>query len=168
MNSLHFSLKRGPYSAFPGSAAAGRWNRARIHQEVQMQVEERPSLKGIVSTLEEAQQRVSDADLIGASRSALTSAREAVADGWPRRRRRPNRWPWVAGAILGMTVLVVLVTPACLRWSASRRAAGVPDPVMEEATPTPAMAAADVMGDAIDPAREDAFGTSPLLDGGTE
>ncbi len=132
-----------------------------------MQVDERPSLKGIVSTLEEAQQRVSDADLIGASRSAFTSAREAVADGWPRRRRRANRWPWVAGAIVGITVLVVLVTPACLRWSASRRASGVPGPVVGEASPAPAMPAADDIGDLADTAPEDAFGTGPLLDGGT-
>ena len=48
-----------------------------------MHVEELPSVKEVVSTLEEARQRVSEADLVGASRSALTSAREAVADGWP-------------------------------------------------------------------------------------
>ena len=53
-----------------------------------MHVEELPSVKEVVSTLEEARQRVSEADLVGASRSALTSARKAVADGWPRRRRR--------------------------------------------------------------------------------
>jgi hypothetical protein len=151
----------------PGSAAAGRWNRARTHQEVNMQVEERPSLKDIVSSLEEAQQRLSDADLIGASRSALTSAREAVADGWPRR-RRASRWPWVAGAVLGMTVLVVLLTPACLRWSASRRASGGPGRGIGDETAAPAIAAADEMGDLVDPAGPDAFETSPLLDGGTE
>lgn len=132
-----------------------------------MQVEERPSLKEFVSTLEAAHQRVSDADLIGASRSALTSAREAVADGWPRR-RRASRWPWVAGAVLGMTVLVVLLTPAFRRWSASRRASGGPDGGMGDVTPAPAMSAADEMGDLVDPAREDAFETAPLLDGGTE
>jgi hypothetical protein len=46
-----------------------------------MHVEELPSVKEVVSTLEEARQRVSDADLVDASRSALTSVREAVADG---------------------------------------------------------------------------------------
>src|ERR1035437_6608955 len=99
-----------------------------------MHVEELPSVREVVSTLEEARQRVSEADLVGASRSALTSAREAVADGWPRR-RRASRWPWVAGAILGMTVLVVLLTPAFRRWSASRRASGGPDGGMGDAMP---------------------------------
>jgi hypothetical protein len=132
-----------------------------------MHVEELPSVKDVVSTLEEARQRVSEADLVGASRSALTSAREAVADGWPRR-RRASRWPWVAGAILGMTVLVVLLTPAFRRWSASRRASGGPDGVMGDAMPAPAMSAADETGDLVYPAEPDALDTAPLLDGGTE
>lgn len=131
-----------------------------------MHVEELPSVKEVVSTLEEARQRVSEADLVGASRSALTSAREAVADGWPRR-RRASRWPWVAGAILGMTVLVVLLTPAFRRWAASRRASARPDGVMGDGTPAPAMSAADEMGDLVDPAEPDALATAPLLDGGT-
>jgi len=132
-----------------------------------MHVEELPSVKDVVSTLEEARQRVSEADLVGASRSALTSAREAVADGWPRR-RRASRWPWVAGAILGMTVLVVLLTPAFRRWAASRRASGRPDGGMGDGTPAPAMSAADEMGDLAYRAEPDALGTAPLLDGGTE
>ena len=132
-----------------------------------MHVEELPSVKEVVSTLEEARQRVSEADLVGASRSALTSAREAVADGWPRR-RRASRWPWVAGAILGMTVLVVLLTPAFRRWAASRRASGRPDGGMGDGTPAPAMSAADEMGDLAYRAEPDALGTAPLLDGGTE
>jgi len=132
-----------------------------------MHVEELPSVKDVVSTLEEARQRVSEADLVGASRSALTSAREAVADGWPRR-RRASRWPWVAGAILGMTVLVVLLTPAFRRWSASRRASGGPDGVMGDAMPAPAMSAADETGDLVYPAEPDALDTAPLVDGGTE
>jgi len=132
-----------------------------------MHVEELPSVKEVVSTLEEARQRVSEADLVGASRSALTSAREAVADGWPRR-RRASRWPWVAGAILGMTVLVVLLTPAFRRWAASRRASGRPDGVMGDATQAPAMSAADETSDLAYPAEPDALATAPLLDGGTE
>ena len=132
-----------------------------------MHVEELPSVKEVVSTLEEARQRVSDADLVDASRSALTSVREAVADGWPRR-RRASRWPWVAGAILGMTVLVVLLTPAFRRWSASRRASGGPDGVMGDAMPAPAMSAADETGDLVYPAEPDALDTAPLVDGGTE
>jgi hypothetical protein len=132
-----------------------------------MHVEELPSVKEVVSTLEEARQRVSEADLVGASRSALTSAREAVADGWPRR-RRASRWPWVAGAILGMTVLVVLLTPAFRRWAASRRASGGPDGVMGDAMPAPAMSAADETSDLAYPAEPDALATAPLLDGGTE
>jgi hypothetical protein len=132
-----------------------------------MHVEELPSVKEVVSTLEEARQRVSEADLVGASRSALTSAREAVADGWPRR-RRASRWPWVAGAILGMTVLVVLLTPAFRRWAASRRASGGPDGGMGDAMPAPAMSAADDTSDIAHPAEPDALDTAPLLDGGTE
>ena len=132
-----------------------------------MHVEELPSVKEVVSTLEEARQRVSDADLVGASRSALTSAREAVADGWPRR-RRASRWPWVAGAILGMTVLVVLLTPAFRRWAASRRASDKPDGVMGDAMPAPAMSAADETSDLAYPAEPDALATAPLGDGGTE
>jgi hypothetical protein len=132
-----------------------------------MHVEELPSVREVVSTLEEARQRVSEADLVGASRSALTSAREAVADGWPRR-RRASRWPWVAGAILGMTVLVVLLTPAFRRWAASRRASGGPDGGMGDAMPAPAMSAADDTSDIAHPAEPDALDTAPLLDGGTE
>jgi hypothetical protein len=132
-----------------------------------MHLEELPSVKEVVSTLEDARQRVSDADLVGASRTALTSAREAVADGWPRR-RRASRWPWVACAILGMTVLVVLLTPALRRWKASRGASGGPDGGMGDGMPAPAMAAADEMGDLAYRAEPDALDTAPLLDGGTE
>ena len=133
-----------------------------------MHVEELPSVKEVVSTLEEARQRVSDADLVGASRSALTSAREAVADGWPRR-RRASRWPWVAGVILGMTILgLVLLTPAFRRWSASRRASGRPDGGVGDVTPAPAISAADETSDLAYPAEPDALDTAPLMDGGTE
>ena len=132
-----------------------------------MHVEELPSVKEVVSTLEEARQRVSDADLVGASRSALTSAREAVADGWPRR-RRASRWPWVAGVILGMTILgLVLLTPAFRRWSASRRASGRPDGGVGDVTPAPAISAADEKSDLAYPAEPDALDTAPLMDGGT-
>jgi len=133
-----------------------------------MHIEQLPSVGEVVSAVEAQAQRLSDADLVGASRSALTSAREAVADGWPRR-RRASRWPWVAGAILGMTILgLVLLTPAFRRWKAARRASDRPDGVMGDLTPTPAMSAADEMGDLAYRAEPDAFGTAPLLDGGTE
>src|SRR5450830_1108737 len=100
-----------------------------------MRVEQLPSVGDVVSTLEAQGQRLSDADLVGASRSALTSARDALPDGWTRR-RRPSRWPWVAGAILGTTILgLLLLTPAFRRWAASRRASGRPDGVMGNATP---------------------------------
>ena len=133
-----------------------------------MHVEELPSVKEVVSTLEEVRQRVSDADLVDASRSALTSVREAVADGWPLR-RRASRWPWVAGVILGMTVLgLVLLTPAFRRWSASRRASGGKDGVMGDATQAPAMSAADETSDLAYRAEPDALGTPTPLVGGTE
>jgi hypothetical protein len=133
-----------------------------------MHVEELPSVKEVVSTLEEARQRVSDADLVGASRSALASARDAVADGWPRR-RRASRWPWVAGAILGMTVLgLVLLTPAVRRWTASRRASARPDGGMGDVTPAPAISAADDTSDLAYPAEPDALDSARLLDGVTE
>ncbi len=131
-----------------------------------MQVEEMPSLKGIVATFEEAQKRVSDADLIGGSRSALTSARGAVARGWPRR-RRASRWPWVAGAVVGMTVLAVLLVPAVRRWSASRRAIDGPGDITGVGTPDWVPSTHD-NGDLLDPAGPDAFDTAPLLDRGME
>ena len=127
-----------------------------------MLVEALPSVKEVVSTLEEVRQRVSDADLVDAPRSAFTSAREAVADGWPRR-RRASRWPWVAGVILGMTVLgLVLLTPALRRWSASRRASGEPAGITDDATPAPAMSAADERGDLAHPAEPHALDAAPL------
>ena len=133
-----------------------------------MHVEELPSVKEVVSTLEEARQRVSEADLVGASRSALTSARDALPEGWPRR-RRASRWPWVAGVILGMTILgLVLLTPAFRRWSASRRASGRPDGGVGDVTPAPAISAADETSDLAYPAEPDALDTAPLMDGGTE
>lgn len=132
-----------------------------------MHVEELPSVKEVVSTLEEARQRVSDADLVGASRSALMSAREAVADGWPRR-RRASRWPWVAGAILGTTVLVVLLAPAFRRWAASRRAPDGPEGVVDVPTWAPVVPAADDRSDLAYPAAPDALDPAPLLDGGAE
>jgi len=104
-----------------------------------MHIEQLPSVGEVVSALEAQGQRLSDADLVGASRSALTSAREAVADGWPRR-RRASRWPWVAGVIVGTTILgLVLLTPAFRRWKAERRASDRPDGIMGDATPAPAM-----------------------------
>ena len=133
-----------------------------------MHIEQLPSVGEVVSTLEAQRQRLSDADLVGASRSALTSARDALPDGWTRR-RRASRWPLVAGVILGTTILgLVLLTPAFRRWAASRRASGRPDGVMGDLTPTPAMSAADGMGDLAYRPEPDALGTAPLLDGGTE
>src|SRR5450756_1074423 len=99
-----------------------------------MHVEQLPSVEDVVSTLEAGRQRLSEADLVGASRSALTSARDALPDRWTRR-RRASRWPVVAGVILGTTILgLVLLTPAFRRWAASRRASGRPDGVMGDAT----------------------------------
>jgi hypothetical protein len=133
-----------------------------------MHVEELPSVKEVVSTLEEARQRVSDADLVGASRSALTSARDALPDGWTRH-RRASRWPWVACVILGTTILgLVLLTPAFQRWSASRRASGRPDGGVGDVTPAPAMSAADETSDLAYPAEPDALGTPPPLVGETD
>jgi hypothetical protein len=133
-----------------------------------MHIEQLPSVGEVVSALEAQGQRLSDADLVGASRSALTSAREAVADGWPRR-RRASRWPWVAGVIVGTTILgLVLLTPAFRRWKAERRASDRPDGIMGDATPAPAMSAADESSDLPYPAEPDALDPAPLLDGGTE
>ena len=133
-----------------------------------MHIEQLPSVGEVVSALEAQGQRLSDADLVGASRSALTSAREAVADGWPRR-RRASRWPWVAGVIVGTTILgLVLLTPAFRRWKAARRASDRPDAIMADATPAPAMSAADETRDLAYPAEPDALDTAPLVDGGTE
>jgi hypothetical protein len=133
-----------------------------------MHVEQLPSVGDVVSTLEAQGQRLSDADLVGASRSALASARDALPDGWTRR-RRPSRWPWVAGAILGTTILgLVFLTPAFRRWKAARRASDRPDGVMGDATPAPAMSAADEMSDLVYPAEPDALGNPTPLVGGTD
>jgi hypothetical protein len=133
-----------------------------------MHIEQLPSVGEVVSALEAQGQRLSDADLVGASRSALTSAREAVADGWPRR-RRASRWPWVAGVIVGTTILgLVLLTPAFRRWKAERRASDRPDGIMGDATPAPAMSAADESSDLAYPAEPDALGTPPPQVDGTE
>jgi hypothetical protein len=130
-----------------------------------MHIEQLPSVGEVVSALEAQGQRLSDADLVGASRSALTSAREAVADGWPRR-RRASRWPWVAGVIVGTTILgLVLLTPAFRRWKAARRASDRPDAITADATPAPAMPAAAESSDLPYPAEPDALGTPPPVSG---
>ena len=130
-----------------------------------MHIEQLPSVGEVVSALEAQGQRLSDADLVGASRSALTSAREAVADGWPRS-RRASRWPWVAGVIVGTTILgLVLLTPAFRRWKAERRASDRPDGTMGDATPAPAMSAVDESSDLAYPAEPDALGTPPPVSG---
>jgi len=67
-----------------------------------------------------------------------------------------------------MTILVVLLTPAFRRWSASRRASARPDGGMGDATLAPAMSAADDKSDLAHSAAPDALDTAPLLDGGTE
>ena len=133
-----------------------------------MHVEQHASVGEVMSALEAQRHRLSDADLVGASRSALASARDALPDGWTRR-RRASRWPWVAGIILGTTILgLVLLTPAFRRWTASRRASGRPEGVMGDLTPTPATSAADETSDLAHPAEPDALGTPPpLLDGAT-
>jgi hypothetical protein len=131
-----------------------------------MHIEQLPSVGEVVSALEAQGQRLSDADLVGASRSALTSARDALPDGWTRR-RRASRWPWVAGAILGTTILgLVLLTPAFRRWKAARRASDRPDGVMGDLTP--ATSAADESSDLAYPAEPDALGTPPPQVDGTE
>jgi hypothetical protein len=133
-----------------------------------MHVEELLPVREVASTLEAGRQRISDADLVGASRSALTSVRDAVRHGRPRR-RRASRWPWVAGVILGTTILgLVLLTPAFRRWAASRRASGRPNGVMGDASLSPAMSPADETRDFIHPAEPDALGTPKPLVGGTE
>ena len=131
-----------------------------------MRVKHLPSVGEVVSALEAQGQRLSDADLVGSSRSALTSARDALPDGWTHR-RRASRWPWVAGAILGTTILgLVLLTPAFRRWKAARRASDRPDGVTGDLTPAPATSAADESSDLAYPAEPDALGTpTPLVDG---
>jgi hypothetical protein len=133
-----------------------------------MHVEELLPVKEVASTLEAGRQCVSDADLVGVSRSAVTSVRDALRRGWPRR-RRASRWPWVAGTILGTTILgLVLLTPAFRRWVASRRASGGPGGAMSQATPAPATSAADETSDFAHPAELDTLGTPPPVVRGTE
>ena len=122
-----------------------------------MHIEQLPSVGEVVSALEAQGQRLSDADLVGASRSAVASARDALPDGWTHR-RRPSRWPWVAGVILGTTILgLVLLTPAFRRWKAARRASDRPDGIMGDATPAPAVSGTDESSDLAYPAEPDAL-----------
>ena len=131
-----------------------------------MHIEQLPSVGEVMSALETQGQRLSDADLVGSSRSALTSARDALPDAWTHR-RRASRWPWVAGVILGTTILgLVLLTPAFRRWKAERRASDRPDGIMGDATP--AMSAAEESSDLAYPAEPDALGTPPPQVDGTE
>ena len=135
-----------------------------------MRVEQLPSVGEVASTLEAQRQRLSDADLVGVSRSALASARDALPDGWTRR-RRASRWPWVAVVILGATILgLVLMAPALWRWTASVWASGRLIGVRRHPTPTPtpAMSPADETGIFAHPAESDALDTAPLLDGGAD
>lgn len=83
-----------------------------------MNAEQLPSLDEVASSVGAARQRLSDSDLVGASRSALTSARDAIPEGWPGHRQR-RRWPWVAGIILAVTALGVIVFGTGFRRSAS-------------------------------------------------
>ncbi len=133
-----------------------------------MHVEQLPSVGEVVSTLEAPRQRLSDGDRGGAGRSALAAVRDALPDGGTRR-RRASRWPWVAGVILGTTILgLVLLTPAFRRWKASRGASGRPEGAMGDATPTPATSVADETSDLAHPAEPDALGTPTPPVGGTD
>ena len=132
-----------------------------------MHVEQLPSVEDVVSTLEAGRQRLSEADLVGASRSALTSARDALPERWTRR-RRASRWPLVAGVILGATMLGLLLrTPAVRRraasvWASCRTMRGTADP-----TSIPDLPAADEPTILALPAQPDAAGVPPP-DGSTE
>jgi hypothetical protein len=134
-----------------------------ITSEVQMHVEELLPVREVASTLKAGRQRVSDADLGGAARSALTSVRSAIRDVWPRH-RRASRWPWIAGVILTTTVLgLVLLTPAVRRWTVSRRASGGQNGAIGEATP--AMSPPDETSDVADLTEPEALGiATPPVD----
>jgi hypothetical protein len=127
-----------------------------------MHVEQLPSVGEVMSALEAQRQRLSDADLVGASRSALASARDALPEGWGHR-RQASRWPWFAGAILGVTFLGLLVlTPSFLRWRVSRRVPDVEGGVTGDATPEPATADATI--DQAGPAEPHDRTPAPLID----
>jgi hypothetical protein len=131
-----------------------------------MHLEELLPVEEVVATLEAGRQRLSDTDLVGASRSALLSTRDALSRGWPRR-RRASRWPWVAGVILGTTVLgLVLMAPAFRRRITAARASGRLTGVMRRPTPTPVMSPADETDILAYPAEPHAAGVPPL-DGAT-
>lgn len=97
-----------------------------------MFAERLPSVDEVASSLEGVSHRFTDSDLAGASRSALTSARHAIPDGWPGH-RNPRRWPWVAAIILGTTLLgVIVVAPAFRRYMTVARSRGGPIGVPED------------------------------------
>jgi hypothetical protein len=87
-----------------------------------MLAERIPSVDDVVSSFEAGRQRLADVDPVGASRSALKSAQDAIPEGWPGH-RRPSRWPWVTALIIGMTLvgLVLFMTPTFQRYMARAR-----------------------------------------------
>jgi hypothetical protein len=88
-----------------------------------MVAEQLPSVEEVVSSVEAGRQRLADADPIGASRAVLSSARDAIPEGWPGH-KRPSRWPWVTAIILGTTLVgvVVFMAPTFQRYMARAKA----------------------------------------------
>jgi len=97
-----------------------------------MHVDQLPSMGALKSTIEDERQRLSESDLADASRSALTSVRDALPDSWTHR-QRSSRWPWVAIALLGVTlVALVPLTAGVRRWQSSRRSAELEEALVVE------------------------------------
>jgi hypothetical protein len=133
-----------------------------------MLAERLPSVQDVVSSFEAGRQRLADADPVGASRSALTSARDAIPQGWPGHRRR-NRWPWVTAIILGATLvgIVVFLAPTFQRYVTRARTFRNSDVDAGSPPTTDASAPADETTILAHPAISDPFG-SPPLEGGVE
>ena len=87
-----------------------------------MLAHERTPVEEVMHSMEAGRDRLADVHPIGASRAALSSARDLIPQGWPGRREHRKRWPWVAAIILGTTVLgVLLMSPHFRRYMALAR-----------------------------------------------
>jgi hypothetical protein len=123
-----------------------------------MLAHEHTTVEEVMRSVEAGRQRLADVDPIGATRAALSSARDVIPQGWPGRREHRKRWPWVAAIIVGTTVLgVVLLSPVFRRYMAlaraSRRRRNLADPMTAEW-----MAPADETEILPHPALPDTFG----------
>jgi hypothetical protein len=137
--------------------------RESIDKEGPMLAERLPSVDDVVNSFEEGRHRLAEVDPIGASRSALRSAQDAIPEGWPGH-RRPSRWPWVTALILGTTLvgLVLFLTPTFQRYMARARTFRDASTIPLPPPAADANAPADEASMLAQPAISDPFSTLPM------